>query len=176
LAYEVSEAVYEIFRETTTVAYQAAQRAYPREKRDRDENVRYAYEAAHDEAKGYLTYYKTMVRDKMLPLVRLKKHAAAYDFFPTDFELDEKGNPLTRHYQDRPTWQLRGMIVLNAFRRLHQDLVKWVPPMPEEEAARYVRMLDETFADGRKRLLEFLSFYEADPVLAEDGSHVNLID
>jgi hypothetical protein len=176
LAYEISEAAYEVFRELTTVAYQAAQRAYPRSKRDTDENVRFAYESAHDEARSHLTNYKTLVRDKILPLVRLTKHNDPYDFWMSDFELDAKGDPVTRNAEDRPTWQLRGMVVLNALKRLHADLSRWVPPMPEPERERYIRILNDTYQESHCRLLEFLSYYEADPILAADGEHINLTD
>lgn len=151
LEYEVSEIFYECALELTGVAYSAINRAYPRQEREKNPKATYLWETSHNQAKEFLTRYKNIVKDVVIPLVKLTKHKATYD--------DSK---------DRHTVQFKQLVVDNNFYKLYEKLKDYGPMiLPEDHVKPFQDVLDVTFEKLKKQLVTALSIYEAEGVLKE---------
>lgn len=165
---EVSEGFYSCGLSLTQVAYNAINRAYPKNERDQNPKVLDTHAESSAQAKQFLTYYKCIVRDEVVPLAKLKKHKEPYDYHPSDFAVEISDR--TKKFEDRPTYEFRCLVVLNNFHMLYLRLRDYAPLLlPPEHVEAYLKVLETTFLREREQLLEFLSRYEADPVkTAED--------
>lgn len=161
--YDVFEAFYACAIGVVQVAYYAIARAYPKNERHKT-GVRHKYERAFELAKSYMTRFKTIVRDDIVPLARYKRHAAPYDFHLTDFSL---GEDRTKNWEDKPTFELRSMILTQLY-FLREKLVDFGPLMlPKEDVESFEKTLRATYETESRNLLTALSYYECDPILTE---------
>lgn len=163
---EVSEAFYSSGLTLTQVAYTAINLAYPKADRDASIDIAHKHRDVSNVAKQHLTYHKCIVRDDVVPLALLKKHKEPYDFHLSDFT--EEG--ATQLWEDKPTYQFRALVVLNNFYMLYMRLKNYASFfLPAEQIDSYLKVLDATYKYEREKLLHFLAYYEAVPVLrAED--------
>ena len=159
--YDVFESFYACAIRVTEVAYYAIDRAFPMDLRRRSTDVRHRYERAFNLAKSYMTRYKTIVRDQVVPLCTYTKHETSYDFNYTDFLLEGK----TKTWEDRPTYELR-LAIWTQLYWLYEKLVDFGPLMiPEDSVESFKTVLKSTFETEARKLLEALSVWECDPVL-----------
>lgn len=158
---EISEAAYSTFLAVCQVAYNAVNRAFPRDEREKVPKIGYLHADAIKQIKSFLTHHKTVVRDDIIPLAILKKEKAAYDFFASDFYLEER----TKRFEDRPTQEFRALVITNLdylYMRLRDYAGMW---LPEDQVEGYLKALESTYETERPKLLEFLSVYRATPAL-----------
>lgn len=159
--YDVFETFYACAIRLTEVAYYAIARAYPKPERIKT-SVRHKYERAFDLAKSYMTRFKTVVRDDLVPLARYHRHIAPYDFHSSDFIW---GDDKTTLWEDRPTYELRSAILLQLY-FLQEKLVDFGPLMlPKDDVESFEKVLRSTFETESRNLLSALSYFEADPIL-----------
>lgn len=150
-AFEVAELVYELFLELTQVPYSAMNRAYSRAEREKNPKLEYLWSSGHAQAKEFLTRYKNVVRDSIVPLAKLTKHRQAYD-----------------DSQDRHTQEFKQLIVDGQFYMLHEKLRDFAPMLlPEDHLEAYYKVLDTTYESVKTRLLEALSYFEAEGKFTE---------
>ena len=151
LEYEVSEIFYECALELTGVAYSAINRAYPRQEREKNPKLTYVWESSHHQAKEFLTRYKNIVKDVVIPLVKLTKHRGPYD-----------------DSQDQHTIQFKQLIVDNNFYKLYEKLKDYGPMiLPKEDVEAFQKVLDVSYEKLKQQLLTALSVYEGEGVLKE---------
>lgn len=162
LGLEISEAAYSTFLSVCQVAYNAVNRAYPKDERMKLPKVGYLHADAISQIKAFLTHHKTVVRDDVIPLAILHREKQPYDFHPSDFtHLEQR----TKRFEDRPTQEFRALIVTNLdylYMRLKDYADMW---LPEDQVEGYLKALESTFKTERANLLEFLSVYRATPAL-----------
>lgn len=144
--FEVAEIAYECFLELTGVAYSAINRAFPKDQRDKDPKIEYIWKDSHHQAKEFLTRYKNIVKDAVIPLAKLTKHKGDYD-----------------DSQDRHTKEFKQMIVDNNFFMLYDKLKDFGPLMlPQENVEPFIKVLESTYPKVKEKLLANLAPYEAE--------------
>lgn len=150
--HEVAELCYQMFLELTGVAFSAINRAYSRIEREKNPKVFYLWASGHEQAKEFLTRYKNLVKDAVIPLVKLKKHKADYD-----------------DSQDQHTQEFKKLIIDNNFFMLYSKLKDFGPfLLPEEHLEAYYKVLDTTYHSVKERLLANLAPYEAEGILKNE--------
>jgi vacuolar-type H+-ATPase subunit H len=150
--FEVAEIVYECFLELAGVGYAAANKAFPKAERDKNPTLNYAWETAHQQIKEFLTRYKNIVKDAVIPLVKLTKHKTEYD-----------------DSQDRHTQEFKKLIVDNNYKMLYEKLKDFAPMLlPEEDVEPFNKVLDITYPKVREKLLSNLAVYEAEGRYSEE--------
>ena len=149
--WEISEGFYASALALAQVAFTSINREYPQQERQTNTKILHFHAEAHRMAKKYLTRYKTIVRDDVLPLVKIVKHTTPYDAG-----------------QDRPTTEFRAWLD-NYLYWLYKNLHDYAPVMlPDDEAVdRFRKSLDSTFETERVKLAAYLGVYEVFPVLTE---------
>lgn len=152
LEFEVAEIFYECGLELTGVTYSAINRAYPKQEREKNPKLEYRWTDAHHQAKEFLTRYKNIVKDAVIPLAKLTKHSGGYD-----------------DSQDIHTQEFRKLIVDNNFFMLYDKLKDFGPLMlPPEDVESYEKVLNTTYEKVRDKLIENLKPYEAEGILKEE--------
>ncbi len=147
LEFEVSEIFYEASLELTGVAFSAVNKAFPKEEREKIPKLEYAWKNSHAQAKEFLTRYKNIVKDAIIPFAKLSKHIAGYD-----------------SSQDQSTKDFIQLIVNGQFYMLYDKLKDFGPLMlPAEDVEAYSKVLAITYEKVKEKLLENLSVYEAAP-------------
>lgn len=149
--YNVSELCYQMFLELSGVAFSAINRAYTKAERDANPKIFYLWAAGHEQTKEFLTRYKNLVKDAVIPLARITYHRAGYD-----------------DSEDQHTQEFKRLIVDNNFYMLYTKLRDFGPfLLPEEHLEPYYKVLEATYNSVKERLLENLAFYEATGILQE---------
>jgi len=144
--FEVAEMAYEAFLELTGVAYSAINRAYPKAEREKNTKLEYLWQDAHHQAKEFLTRYKNIVKDVVIPLAKVTKHPQPYD-----------------DSQDRHTKEFKALIVDNNFFTLYDKLKDYGPLMlPADQVEAFEKVLDITYPKLKQKLLDNLSYVEAE--------------
>lgn len=147
LEYEVSEIVYDCFLELTGVAYSFINRAYPKAKREHDPKLDYRWADAHHQAKEFLTHYKNLAKNEVIPLAILSFHKDVYD-----------------DSEDLSTREFKQLLVDNNLQSLYMKLRGYGPAfVTADEVIPYEKVLDATHERVKSRLLDALSYYEAAP-------------
>ena len=150
--YEVAELCYQMFLELAGVAFSAVNRAYSKSERDKNPKVFYLWASGHEQAKEFLTRYKNLVKDAVIPLVKITKHKGNYD-----------------DAQDQHTQEFKKLIVDNNFYMLYSKLKDFGPfLLPEEHLEAYYKVLESTYNSVKERLIANLGVYEAQGILKKE--------
>lgn len=158
LEFEVSEIFYQCALELTSVAYSTINRAYPKQERERNPKTEYLWLSSHAQAKEFLTRYKNIVKDNVIPFAILSKHKEAYDAL-----------------QDQSTTDFRALVVDNNFYMLYSKLKDFGPLMlPEEHLEAYNKVLETTYNTIKDKLVENMSIYEAAPKYNSEEEYFNV--
>lgn len=149
---QISEIGYKRLLELAKCAYTAVNRAYPMEERKDNLKVDFRYQEAHRQVKQHLNFYKSAIRDGIVPFATLTRHKEAYD-----------------DSQDRSTQDFRKLVV-GQFTMLRERLVDYADLIVPEEAdvKTFLLSLDKVFAREMKLLLDGepgvgIAHYEAAP-------------
>ena len=133
------EIVYQRLLGLVNPAYAAINRAYSVEERRKNPKTDYLYKEACAQAKQHLSYYKSVIRDSILPFAKIKLHASAYNAS-----------------EDKSTQDLR-KLVLGQFTMLKNRLIDYAGLMlPKEDVAGYLDSLNRVFHNEHEYLLNGL--------------------
>lgn len=150
--FEVAELCYQMFLELTGVAFSAMNRAYSKAEREKNSKVYYLWASGHEQAKQFLTRYKNLVKDAVIPLAKITYHKNGYD-----------------DSQDQHTQEFKKLIVDNNLYMLYSKLRDYGPMiLPEDHLEAYNKVLDSTYKSVKDRLVNSLSVYEAEGVLKSE--------
>ena len=146
--HDISEAAYFSLLALAQVAYHCINRAYPLRERKTNRKVEDRYLDAFELTKSYMTFYKCVVRDDVLPLAKLKRHKGGYDAL-----------------QDRPTTEFRRMVMGQLY-WLKEKLTAYAPLiLPKDDIEGFLSVLEVTYNLEVPKLEDVLARYEADPAI-----------
>jgi hypothetical protein len=152
---QISEICYKRLVELAKVAYMAVNRANPLEERKESLKVEARYAEAHRQVKQHLNFYKTTIRNDIVPLAKITRHKSEYDWS-----------------QDQSTKDFRKLVSgqFTMLRERLKDYAELLMPAPDVPA--FLSSLEKVYAREHDLLMngrpgEGLAYYEFAPRYVE---------